>query len=400
MHTLFNPNILSPSPAPAPQPNPFDLLLRTNSHTLPTSSISAAISASSSYGSSTEYASLTRQQDDQLSGSNERSTEPRSYVRRKDHPKILLMGQRRSGKSSIQNVICNKMAPAETLYLESTNTLQTASISSFTEITFSELPSHIPASSPEIATPSNYASLGAVLWLIDIQDEYLSTLPSLIQTALFFHTHYPRLHFSVLVHKTDGLSPDYRNEAYREIRQRVQDELSEAGIPEYEIAFYQTSIFDLSIFDAMSKILQRLVPQLPALEALLTRLCSACGMQKAYLFDTASKLYVATDSGPAVLKDYEVCADYVDLIVDIKALYGWQSEAKGRRESDGNGEESIGESVVTFEKSGEAYVYAREITEHLSLICIMGKGSTPDKRVLIDYNVGLLQDAVVEVFKV
>jgi len=37
---------------------------------------------------------------------------------------------------------------------------------------------------------------------------------------------------------------------------------------------------------------------------------------------------------------------------------------------------------------------------HLSLICLMGKGSGVDKRVLIDYNVSLLQDAVVEVFKV
>jgi hypothetical protein len=30
----------------------------------------------------------------------------------------------------------------------------------------------------------------------------------------------------------------------------------------------------------------------------------------------------------------------------------------------------------------------------------MGRGSGIDKRVLIDYNVGVLQDAVVEVFKV
>jgi hypothetical protein len=30
----------------------------------------------------------------------------------------------------------------------------------------------------------------------------------------------------------------------------------------------------------------------------------------------------------------------------------------------------------------------------------MGKGSGVDKRVLIDYNISLLQDAVVEVFKV
>jgi len=36
----------------------------------------------------------------------------------------------------------------------------------------------------------------------------------------------------------------------------------------------------------------------------------------------------------------------------------------------------------------------------LSLICVMGRGSGIDKRVLIDYNVSLLQDAVIEVFRV
>ncbi len=36
-------------------------------------------------------------------------------------PKILLMGLRRSGKSSIQKVVFHKMSPNETLFLESTN---------------------------------------------------------------------------------------------------------------------------------------------------------------------------------------------------------------------------------------------------------------------------------------
>jgi len=30
----------------------------------------------------------------------------------------------------------------------------------------------------------------------------------------------------------------------------------------------------------------------------------------------------------------------------------------------------------------------------------MGKGSTADKRVLIDYNVGVLRDALIQVFRV
>ena len=36
----------------------------------------------------------------------------------------------------------------------------------------------------------------------------------------------------------------------------------------------------------------------------------------------------------------------------------------------------------------------------LSLICVMGKGSSADKRVLIDYNVDILHDALLQVFKI
>lgn len=39
----------------------------------------------------------------------------------RDAPRILLMGMRRSGKSSIQKVVFHKMSPNETLFLESTN---------------------------------------------------------------------------------------------------------------------------------------------------------------------------------------------------------------------------------------------------------------------------------------
>ena len=44
-------------------------------------------------------------------------------------PKILLMGPRRSGKSSIQKVVFHKMSPNETLFLESTNKIMKDDIS-------------------------------------------------------------------------------------------------------------------------------------------------------------------------------------------------------------------------------------------------------------------------------
>jgi len=238
---------------------------------------------------------------------------------------------------------------------------------SFTQFDTAELPSHISADSPEFAQDSYYRDLGAAIWVIDVQDEYLSSINALIQTAVFFAEHYPRVHFEVFIHKTDGLSDEYRYDAFREVRQRVQDELSDVGFGGTEVSFYQTSIFDHSIFEAMSKVVQRLLPQLPALEELLNKLCSTCGMQKAYLFDTTSKIYVATDASPTFLKDYEVCSDYVDVIVDIKALYGWHasSHAGSRRNSKTavEDDEGIGESVITFERNGDTYIYAREITE-------------------------------------
>lgn len=227
-----------------------------------------------------------------------------------------------------------------------------------------EVPSQLSIESPEIAySEANFRELGTVIWVIDVQDDYLSSINSLVHTAGFLAENYPRVHFEVFIHKTDGLSEEYRYDAFREVRQRVQDELSDVGFGHREVAFHQTSIFDHSIYEAISKVVQRLLPQLPALEALLNRLCSTCGMQKAYLFDTASKIYIATDASPTFLKDYEVCSDYVDVIVDIKALYGWQQPAKKPAGGSDADDEGIGESVVTFERNGDTYIYAREITE-------------------------------------
>lgn len=47
----------------------------------------------------------------------------------------------------------------------------------------------------------------------------------------------------------------------------------------------------------------------------------------------------------------------------------------------------------------ETRVYADIRTSYLSLICVMGQGSTADKRVLIDYNVSILHEALIQMFK-
>lgn len=228
-----------------------------------------------------------------------------------------------------------------------------------------EIPSNLNYTSPDFDREAIFSSVGSIIWVLDMQDEYFHSIGQLIETAVFLLQNYPRINFEVFIHKTDGLSEEYKFDTFRDVRQRVQDELADAGYANRGVAFYQTSIFDHSVYEAMSKVIQKLLPQLPAMEALLNKLCSACRIQKAYLFDTISKIYIATDASPTFLKDYEACSDYVDTIVDIKQIYGWQTRGQdGLLVTDGSTESgAVGESLITYDKSGNTYIYAREINE-------------------------------------
>jgi Gtr1/RagA G protein conserved region len=83
-----------------------------------------------------------------------------------------------------------------------------------------------------------------------------------------------------------------------------------------------TSIYDHSIYEALSRVVQRLIPQLPTLENLLNVLVSTCSMEKAYLFDVVSKLYISTDSGPVDMQSVELCSDMIDVVLDVSGIYG------------------------------------------------------------------------------
>lgn len=58
----------------------------------------------------------------------------------------------------------------------------------------------------------------------------------------------------------------------RDIQQRIGDELADEGLVDVPIEYHMTSIFDHSIFEAFSKIIQKLIPQLHTLQDLLNNL--------------------------------------------------------------------------------------------------------------------------------
>lgn len=66
------------------------------------------------------------------------------------------------------------------------------------------------------------------------------------------------MNFEVFIHKVDGLSDDHKIETQRDIHQRANDDLADAGLEKLHLSFYFTSIYDHSTFAAFSKVLQKL----------------------------------------------------------------------------------------------------------------------------------------------
>ncbi|KAE9975727.1 hypothetical protein BLS_002474 [Venturia inaequalis] len=314
-------------------------------------------------------------------------------------PRLLLMGQKRSGKSSINSVVFHKNPPNETLYLETTKKIEKNSMHSFMDFQVWDFPGHLDYFDPAFDEAQIFSEIGALIWVIDAQDEYLDAIQRLNATILHLQQTYPLINVEVFVHKVDGLSDDYRVDTFRDIVQRVQDELLDHGVETAPVHFHQTSIYDHSIFEALSKVIQKLIPQLPTLEALLNSLCRNCHIEKAYLFDLVSKIYIATDTSPTDIGSYEICSDYIDVIIDITEIYGLRPEEEDNRDVSKSRETGNGpaESLITLEKKGN-YLYLREVHQYLCLICILGDDSPTERKALIDYNVGVFQEALQQVF--
>ncbi|XP_059501269.1 ras-related GTP-binding protein D-like isoform X2 [Stegostoma tigrinum] len=284
-------------------------------------------------------------------------------------PRILLMGLRRSGKSSIQKVVFHKMSPNETLFLESTNKICRDDIanSSFVNFQIWDFPGQIDFFDPTFDYEMIFRGTGALIFVIDAQDDYMEALARLHLTVSRAFKVNKEINFEVFIHKVDGLSDDHKIETQRDIHQRANDDLADAGLEKIHLSFYLTSIYDHSIFEAFSKVVQKLIPQLPTLENLLNIFISNSGIEKAFLFDVVSKIYIATDSIPVDMQTYELCCDMIDVVFDISCIYGLREF--------GGGSTYDKESVAIIKLNNTTVLYLKEVTKFLGLVCFLREES-------------------------
>ena len=270
------------------------------------------------------------------------------------------MGQRRSGKSSILSVVFHKMPPQETLFLESTTKIEKDALHSFMDFQIWDFPGQLDYFDPNFDSTDIFSEIGALVWVIDAQDDYSDSLTRLITTILNLKATFPYVNVEVFVHKIDSLNDEFKTDIFQDIVQRVSDDLNDAGYLNPNINYHLTSIYDYSIFEGFSKVIQKLIPCRETLENLINILVNNSGMSKAYLFDTISKIYVASDTRPVDMQVYELCSDYIDVVVDITDLYGYartNPRVLGEQMEEAESSMTIDDGTMIYLKEMNRYVF-------------------------------------------
>lgn len=104
------------------------------------------------------------------------------------------------------------------------------------------------------------------------------------------------------------------------VQERIRDFINDHDM---QLTFNccRTSIYDNSIFDGISKCIQKILPRRSSVQNLLNSLSQSCSMDKVYLFDTYSKLCIAMDSTPNETGLYELCCDSIDVVFELVNIY-------------------------------------------------------------------------------
>ncbi|CAG9335361.1 unnamed protein product [Blepharisma stoltei] len=296
---------------------------------------------------------------------------------------IAVLGSKRVGKSSILKVVFQKMSPNETLFIESTTRVDEVKIQNnpYTRCTILDFPGTFEISQMTSLERRFLQDSAMIIYVLDAQDEpYNKSLEKLVSLMSEVYSFNPHCKIEVFCHKIDGdmfVNDDVKLGVLNEVSEIVRFDTTERKLP--EPSFHLTSIYDLSIFEAMSKCIQKITPGVGHMQNLLDILMSHCRIDKVYVFDVISKLYIATDSTPVDLISYELCSDMIDVVIDVSCIYG-----VGEDENFNNAFDGKSTSVIRLDTG--LTLYLREVEHLLALVCLV-KDDNFERHHLIDYNI-------------
>lgn len=117
-------------------------------------------------------------------------------------------------------------------------------------------------------------------------------------------------------------------------------------------------------------------------------------IQKAFLFDVISKIYIATDENPVEIKEYEICSELIDVLIDVTCIYG-TDESGGNLTFDDKSSSSI--RLHYPPNDSNVMLYLKEVDKCLALVCLINE-SRIHKQHLINYNIDQFKAGLKQIF--
>jgi len=309
------------------------------------------------------------------------------------------MGLSNAGKTSIKKVVFEKMLPHESVFLEPTQNIENFKVENLCYTTgyVRDFPKNYNFEKAPPVELKYFQTCTVLIYVIDSQDTTEETYDYLKEVVINALNRNPKIAIEIFLHKADGayfLKINNMNKRRSEVQTRIKDIFIELNL-EINAGFYSTSIYDHSLYEAFSRIFQKIMPQNNLLSALLDNLATSCRFEKSYLFDVYNKIYLAIDSSPMEEQFYEICSDMIDVVLDMSGIYG---------ENVNNDPYFDDNSYSLFKinnkrnENSKSHLYLRFLDVNLALICIINDENF-ERQHLIDYNIKFFKDAVKEIFK-
>lgn len=317
---------------------------------------------------------------------------------------LLFLGTRLAGKTTIKERVFDGLQPTQIIYVEQTCEIRVdIQVNAFAKMKIVDFPgmkelSDIPQEHWHLPVEENGLDIGspdaklAVIYVIDSQDNslYHNSLSKLVECAQLLKEYNHNLTFDIFLHKSDNLNEEDLNNIHDDTLNFIET-INNVGI---QIA--TTSAMDQTIFDAMSKVIQKRIPEQAQLEKWLNLMISNANVAKAYLMDVRTKLFIATDSSPAEntqLSIYEICSGMIEMVDGIANVY------EGARLTEiGDSEDDM---VPTFDENHESWVTMKEeivlclygITSNLALVCVVREDALKQRGIMM-YNLNLFRNTI------
>jgi len=308
---------------------------------------------------------------------------------------ILIVGPPKSGKTSLQRVIFQKLSPHESFFLPATTKVESFPVENNKNIRFTINDFPGDKTFDAKADKALLERTGAIIYVFDSQTgELEESCNKLIQIISVANEVNKSIYYEVFIHKADSdmyQTDEQRADLYNEIQRDIRRELKDADI-NVNISFHLTSIYDHSIFDSLSKIVQKLFPFVEYIIDMLDSLHTSWGVEKAFIFDIVTKIFIATDSSPVDVAHYEICSELIDVLIDMSCIYG-NDGLKFNEDSSTSIKLKKGED----DESSNTYLYLKEVGDSLALVCLISEEDFQNKHV-INYNINLLKESLQEIF--